>query len=273
MRTLWLSVGLVIAASALAIVIAPLAGVSRASDGDGEPARTGAPHIGVTVSTLSQADADGMGLEGGARVERVADDGPAGGLLRQGDVIVSINDIEVTTAQRVARIVNAASPGDVLNVKAVRDGATLDLQVTVADGKAAGGFAGGHMGLLRALAGKVIGGHVDLKTDDGIVTVRGVVGELIEINVVGRAITLSPADGSGPVTFEIDDRTIVLTGRIGDIGTLDPGDKTLVLTVTDDEGQRTALVVQTDRLFESRLSQPGSPLDLFKSLFSQVDAQ
>ena len=35
------------------------------------------------------------------------------------------------------------------------------------------------MGLLRALAGQVVSGEVDLKTAGGIVTVRGVVGELV----------------------------------------------------------------------------------------------
>ena len=277
MKTLWLGVGLVIAASALAFLIAPLAGVTRASDGGEGPPPTGAPHIGVTVSTLSEADAAALGLEGGARVERAR----VNALLRQGDVIVEIDDIEVTTARRVARIVHAATPGDVLNVTVVREGLTLDVQVPVAGRKAgpvkrhkpAAGFTDSHMGLLRALASKVVSGEVDLKTNRGIVTVRGVVGELVEVNVVDRVITLSPAGGSGPITFEIEDRTIVVTGAIGDIGALNTNDKTLVLTVTDDQGERTALVIQTDRLFESRFSQPGHAMDLFKALFSQGGTQ
>ncbi len=267
-KTLLLGVGLVIAASALAFVIAPLAGVSRASDGGDEPAPTGTPYIGVTVSTLSETDAGNLGLEGRARVERVKDGGTANGLLREGDVIVSINDIAVTTATRVARIVNAASPGDVLNVTIVRDGATVDVQVPVGGREAAAGFAGSHMGLVHALADKIVGGHVDLKTDDGIVTVRGVVGELADVNVVDRAITLTPGAGSGPITFEIEDRTIVFTGRIGDLGALNTNDRTLVLTVTGDEGERTALVVQMDQLYEDRLSQPGHAMNLLKGLFS-----
>ena len=134
--------GLLIALAVIALsaVIASYAGTTRASDDrpvettqaeDNAPLKGGSqtgdvekmPFVGIAIQTV----------EGGAEVLRVADGGPSAGILNTGDVITAVNGHQVTTAEEVIQIVRSAAAGDVLTFTVLRDGVTLDVDVTVGE--------------------------------------------------------------------------------------------------------------------------------------------
>jgi PDZ domain-containing protein len=65
-------------------------------------------------------------------------DAPAAGTLRAGDQIVAIDGQPVTELDDVSRLLDAHSPGDVVRVTVVRDGATEALDVTAGGREATG---------------------------------------------------------------------------------------------------------------------------------------
>ncbi|MCH8109896.1 MAG: PDZ domain-containing protein, partial [Chloroflexi bacterium] len=78
------------------------------------------PFIGVTIETLDEAEADELGIAGGAVVRSVLEDGPSAGLLQVGDIITHVDDIEVTSVRDVVEAVKASETGDMLSFGVIR---------------------------------------------------------------------------------------------------------------------------------------------------------
>ena len=256
-----LIVGLLVALGVIALsaVIASYAGTTRASEDrpletvqaeDNAPLKGGSqtgdvenrPFVGIAIQTV----------EGGAGVLRVADDGPSAGILNVGDIITAVNGQQVTTAEEVIEIVHSAAPGDVLTFTVVRDGATLDLNVTVGERefhlrrhhKTRPPLHQRLLGPLLALGDHFVKAEIVLETDDGYKTFRAVVGTVSQVDVVGGTFVLAPKDGSEAIPYQISDDTVVITIHNGDLGGLNTTEKTLVV----DLDRAVKLVQQGERL-------------------------
>ncbi len=201
-----------------------------------------APFIGVTLSELPEAEAEELGIAGGAVVGRVVDDAPAAGLLAPGDVIVSVGGVDVSTAADVVQAVHAAEPGDTLSFAIIRDGETLTVEVEVGHRPFRAAPRAGHnagpgnpvLSLLRQLSERLAKAEVVLETDDGFKTFRAVAGTLSALNVEEGTFTLNPVDGSDAIAYEISADTAVQTKHKGTLEGLNTTDRTLVVDVDGD---------------------------------------
>ena len=92
------------------------------------------PYIGVTVTDISDQIVGITGIESGAYVVEVTEDGPAAqaGLLAS-DIITSINGKDIKTSNDVVEVVGQCSPDDVLNITVYRQGELINLAVTVGE--------------------------------------------------------------------------------------------------------------------------------------------
>ena len=203
------------------------------------------PWVGIAVRELPDAEAEELGITGGAVVRQVLEDGPSAGVLAQGDVITSVGGTDVSSPADVVAAVKAVEPGDVLSFTVVRDGETLTVEVEVGErphrvtrGRivarhGAPGAANGHriLGLLRQLGDKLARAEIVLETPDGFVTVRAVAGLLSDIDVEAGSFMLSPVDGSDPISYEISEDTAVTTRHKGTLEGLSTTDRTFVADV------------------------------------------
>ena len=94
--------------------------------GEEDKDRQGVAYLGIAVETLSEAEVGERSIEGGAVVRRVAHRGPAGEALRPGDVILSIGEVQVLSAQDVVEIVGDTAPGEVLRFEVLREGGEVE---------------------------------------------------------------------------------------------------------------------------------------------------
>ena len=91
------------------------------------------PYIGISVVDVG-TDMQAFGLPKGAALQTVAADSPAEKAgLKVNDIITKINDTEITNGNDVVKIVKATNVGDTLQVTVYRQGATLELTVTVGE--------------------------------------------------------------------------------------------------------------------------------------------
>lgn len=89
----------------------------------GEPIQLG--YLGV------QGADPGFGTAG-AMLETVAEGSPAAAAgLQQGDVVTEANGQAIRSFEELASVIRATSPGERLSLKVERDGATIDVEVTV----------------------------------------------------------------------------------------------------------------------------------------------
>jgi len=90
--------------------------------------------IGVEITTMNaslQAEY-GFTLSSGAVVMSViSGTGAASAGVKQGDIIVGINDTTIASAQDVSSVISALKPGDVISLKVVRGTKHLTLRVTL----------------------------------------------------------------------------------------------------------------------------------------------
>jgi serine protease Do len=94
------------------------------------------PFLGVKMFTLTPSIAQELGVkaESGALVADVtAGSGAEVAGLRNGDVITSIDDKEVKTAEDVTSAVNAHKPGDEIKVRFRRGDETSDVTVKLGE--------------------------------------------------------------------------------------------------------------------------------------------
>lgn len=90
------------------------------------------PGIGITVYTLTEEDAEPMGLVPGVYVDSVNADGPAGaaGLLK-GDVIVKCNGEDIADKDRLVELVQSVPIGGSLTVSVFRAGEYFDFEIGI----------------------------------------------------------------------------------------------------------------------------------------------
>ena len=92
---------------------------------------TGKPYMGISVSSVSEADAKRYGLPVGAYVETVE----AGSCsekagLQEGDIITKIDDTVITTNSALIAAKATYKAGDTVTLEIVRSGQVLQLQLT-----------------------------------------------------------------------------------------------------------------------------------------------
>ena len=73
-----------------------------------------------------------LGLPTSLSVSQVGDDGPATGILQEGDRITAIDGTPVSTVADVQKAVGAATPGEAVSIDVTRDGTPATESVTVA---------------------------------------------------------------------------------------------------------------------------------------------
>ena len=257
-KKLTLGVMVALSATALAVVIAASPFAARASGVDGTEGPVAQPlqltdgatstYIGVALLPVSAAEADQLGIAGGAKVHRVDENGPSSGVLEAGDVITFVNGHAVASTRDVAHAVQASSVGDVLVFTVWRDGVLLgDLSVTVGEHvvRRHGPRPAVHatkpiarnplMAQILALGDRFARGELVLRAADGsFKTHRAVVGAVTVSDPALGTFTLQPRDGSDPIDYTISDDTKVRLARDGDIGALNTTDTTLVIDVDGD---------------------------------------
>ena len=273
MKRLGAGIVVALAVMALTAVIAANAGTTQASEeqqaaelerqarlgvdrgtgsfgGETDLKRSAAPEekmawIGIGVRELPDAEAEELGIAGGAVVGQVLVDGPSAGLLAQGDVITSVGGTDVSSPADVVDAVKTVEPGDVLSFTVVRDGETLTVEVEVGERPhrssregserkrgAPGSVHGNRMfGLLRQLGDKLAKAEIVLETPDGFMNIRAVAGLLSDIDVENGTFTLTPVDGSDPIPYEISEGTAVTTKHEGTLEGLTTTDRTFVVDV------------------------------------------
>ena len=90
--------------------------------------------MGVEISSMNptlQAEYNFTVTSGAVVMSVVAGTGAATAGIKQGDVIVAINNTVITSAQDVSSVISSLHPGDVIKVKVVRGSATLTKSVTL----------------------------------------------------------------------------------------------------------------------------------------------
>ncbi len=92
---------------------------------------TGKPHMGVTVSSVTEADAKRYGLPVGAYVETVEEGSCAQKAgLQVGDIITSMDDTVITTHSALVAAKATYRAGDTVTLKIVRDHEEMELKIT-----------------------------------------------------------------------------------------------------------------------------------------------
>ena len=91
------------------------------------------PYIGVSVADVS-AETQSYGLPQGAAVKSVAEDSPAQQAgLQVNDIITKVNETDITGKAELVRIVGDAAVGDTLTLSVYRQGAVIELTLTVGE--------------------------------------------------------------------------------------------------------------------------------------------
>ncbi len=143
----------------------------------------------------------------GARIERVMSDAPAEDALRTGDIIQSVDDTPIMTAQQLSETIKANEPGTQAALTALDpDGETRTVTVTLADRDGV------------ALLGVIVTTHVEFAEFPIDVTLNV---ENIGGPSAGLAFTLSVIDAltPEPLTGNLD---VAATGTIHHDGTVGP---------------------------------------------------
>lgn len=218
--------------------------VERLQAAGAEDAKT-RPYIGVVIGSLHPDEAQELGIDGGAVVKKVLDDGPSSGILQKGDVITSVDGQPVTDQKDVIIAVKKSTVGDALSLSLVRDGEPHEVTITVGGkahtyhpGKKRHGFKkkpgpGRHL-LQQALRAGDRFARSELVMADkngDFRTFRAAAGAVTELDADAGTFTLQPRDGSAPIIYSVSQDTKVNLNRKGDLGALNTTDATLVLDV------------------------------------------
>lgn len=206
------------------------------------------PYIGVTVSTLSKAKAQELGVAYGVQVLAVDAEGPSANVLQKDDVILSVNGLTVITAADVVKLVRDSNVGDVLSLSVQRGTSTLSLQVTVGTKSLptpqarpnAKGLVPFFRHFMMPRFNNLWSGQFTFGTDNGSTTVKLLVGTVKSVDTTANTITVTPKDGSADVTFTLDSSTtlvirplVIRPGGVNTLGQVQVGDTVEVTTVND----------------------------------------
>jgi hypothetical protein len=149
------------------------------------PARPG--DLGVDVQALTPALARASGAENGVMISHVDPRGPAAGALMSGDVIRTIDGINVTTTGGFQHLASTRQPGKEIAVAAVRQGKAIAVTV-------------------RAVEAGVRAARAASDTDPGAV-VRAVPDVGLEV------VALEPASAAARAGLEPGDIIVAVDGR------------------------------------------------------------
>lgn len=90
------------------------------------------PYIGVSVTSLSDDVKSITGLESGAWIKEVTEDGPAAKAgLKVNDIITSVDDKEIKSSGDLVKTISDTEPGDVLVFHVYRQSSETDIQVEI----------------------------------------------------------------------------------------------------------------------------------------------
>ena len=89
--------------------------------------------LGVSIQQVTPAIAAALGLADaqGALVAGVLPESPSEGVLKAGDVILSLDGATVGESRDLPTIVAATAPGNASTISVMRDGKTIDLPITI----------------------------------------------------------------------------------------------------------------------------------------------
>ena len=93
-------------------------------------------YLGLTPGELTAQIADQLGIEAGSGVVVLAadSDGPAGRAgIRPGDVLQSVEGVELTTPEKLLAELRKRNPGDTVGFKVKRGGQSVDIKVDLTD--------------------------------------------------------------------------------------------------------------------------------------------
>ena len=230
------------------------------------------PFIGISIANLSDEEAEERGIDDGALVKDVLDDGPSAGILENGDVITAINGETVSTSRDVIEIVGDTEPGDEITISILRNDDSQNVIITVGErehrtitrffGRKRGLVAPGLPGIPNDLLGslvqasdKFVRAEIVVEADDGgFKTYRAVAGTVTsDVNDDNTTFDFESKDKQD-YTFTINDDTKVILNRDSDIGSLNKTDRTIVISVIENGEENVKLVAQGNLL---RLPFPG----------------
>ena len=207
----------------------------------------GKPFVGIALTSVPE-DSD----TGGALIVRVVEGSAADGSLQADDIITAIDGESVEGPRDVVRIVRERSPGDAIVFGIVRDGASMDVSITVGerdelereDDRGKGGKHG--YGFFGKVAESFVLSDTRYLTDDGVKTVRKAVGTAQNIDAGAGTFDLLLRDDSETLSFTIGDDTKIATDTVeGEVTIADLSGEvtTMVIEVTHPDGARQVQLV------------------------------
>ena len=91
------------------------------------------PYVGISVVTVSE-ETQSYGLPQGAAVKEIAKDSPAEEAgLQVNDIITHAEGEEITSSSQLVGIIGEAAPGDAFQLTVYRQGATVEISLTVGE--------------------------------------------------------------------------------------------------------------------------------------------
>ena len=202
---------------------------------------TSRPFIGIAITSVPQgSDTDG------ALIVSVVEGSAADGNLQVDDIITALDDESVAGPRDVVSIVRNHAPGDVIVFSVVRDGASMNISITVGerdesahDGR--GGNRGGDYksGIFGKSNEHLVLSDTRYMTDDGVKTVRKAVGTAQNIDADSGTFDLLLRDDSETLSFTIDDDTNIATDAVegeASLSDLSADATTMVVQVTSPDG-------------------------------------
>ncbi len=84
---------------------------------------SGRPIMGIAVTTVDEEASETYGFAQGVYIREITEDGPADGIgLEVGDMIISVDGVEVTASSDIINIRNEHVAGDTIEITATRNG-------------------------------------------------------------------------------------------------------------------------------------------------------
>ncbi len=91
------------------------------------------PYIGISYTAVTLTDQDGE-THYGVQIRQVEDDTPADDAgLREGDVIIAVNDVPITQTEAFSELLFEHQPGDTIELTIVRNSRLRDVDVTLTE--------------------------------------------------------------------------------------------------------------------------------------------
>ena len=88
------------------------------------------PAVGITVYTLTEAQAAKLNVEKGVYVERVVKDGPASKAgVKAGDIIIKVNGSELADQSELVKVINSCKIGDSIDLVLLRNGEEISCTI------------------------------------------------------------------------------------------------------------------------------------------------